>query len=299
MEKNYLCHIVCALLLVSCTSSGKYDSFTPGRTWEDTDGVHINAHGGGILYHDGKYYWYGEHKSENTSSALVGVNVYSSEDLYNWKKEGVALSVMPEGSGHKIEKGCIIERPKVVYNRKTDKFVMWFHLELKGMGYSAAEYGVAVSDSPEGPFEFLYAQRSCPGIWPVNMTEEEISAAKAITQADLDSDRRHDYVVAGAWLARDIEGGQMSRDMTVFVDDDGTAYHIFASEALGQKGDLDLVSRDDLGMYDGGRVVRRVAAGERVAYAFAEVAVEISAAHAVVDCLRKRFSAQRDVLTDG
>ena len=230
MGKNYLCHIVCALLLVSCTSSGKYDSFTPGRTWEDTDGVHINAHGGGILYHDGKYYWYGEHKSENTSSALVGVNVYSSEDLYNWKKEGVGLSVMPEGSGHKIEKGCIIERPKVVYNRKTDKFVMWFHLELKGMGYSAAEYGVAVSDSPEGPFEFLYAQRSCPGIWPVNMTEEEISAAKAITQADLASDRRHDYVVAGAWLARDIEGGQMSRDMTVFVDDDGTAYHIFASE---------------------------------------------------------------------
>lgn len=62
-----------------------YRAFYPGQIWEDTDGVHINAHGGGILYHDGKYYWYGEHKSEHTSSALVGVRVYSSTDLYNWK----------------------------------------------------------------------------------------------------------------------------------------------------------------------------------------------------------------------
>lgn len=221
---------VSAIFLISCSSSDSSEAFCPGRIWEDTDGVHINAHGGGILYHDGIYYWYGEHKSEHTSSALVGVNVYSSKDLYNWKKEGVALSVMPEGSGHKIEKGCIIERPKVIYNPKTDKFVMWFHLELKDKGYSAAEYGVAVSDTPTGPFEFLYAQRSCPGIWPVNMSEEQIAAAEAITEADLETEKRHEYVEAGAWLARDLEGGQMSRDMTLFVDDDGTAYHIFASE---------------------------------------------------------------------
>jgi hypothetical protein len=34
-----------------------------------------------------------------------------------------------------IKPGCIIERPKVIYNRKTRKFVMWFHHELKGQGY--------------------------------------------------------------------------------------------------------------------------------------------------------------------
>ena len=32
------------------------------------------------------------------------------------------------------------------------------------------------------------------------------------------------------FLRRDLEGGQMSRDMTLFVDDDGTAYHIHAAE---------------------------------------------------------------------
>ena len=111
-----------------------YTVFYPGQIWEDTDGNHINAHGEVILYRDGKYYWYGEHKSEHTSSALVGVRVYSSTDLYNWKNEGVALSVEAEGSGHLLEKGCIIERPKVVYNEKTKKYVMWFHLRTQEQG---------------------------------------------------------------------------------------------------------------------------------------------------------------------
>ena len=31
-------------------------------------------------------------------------------------------------------------------------------------------------------------------------------------------------------MKRDLEGGQMSRDMTLYVDDDGIAYHIYSSE---------------------------------------------------------------------
>ena len=31
-----------------------------------------------------------------------------------------------------------MERPKVIYNKQTGKFVMWFHLELKGRGYGPA-----------------------------------------------------------------------------------------------------------------------------------------------------------------
>ena len=42
-----------AIFLVSCSFSDSSEAFFPGRIWEDTDGVHINAHGGGILYHDG------------------------------------------------------------------------------------------------------------------------------------------------------------------------------------------------------------------------------------------------------
>lgn len=222
--------VLCGMLFICCEKK-QYSSFTPGSIWEDCEGTHINAHGGGILWHDGVYYWYGEHKSENTSSALVGVNVYASKDLYNWKKEGVALSVMPEGSGHKLESGCIIERPKVVYNKKTDRFVMWFHLEHKGRGYAAAEYGVAVSDTPAGPFEFVYSQRSCPGALPVGFTAEQYETASKIPVTSWETNPNWtDDVRKGMYIARDFVGGQMSRDMTVFVDDDGTAYHIFSSE---------------------------------------------------------------------
>ena len=217
------------VLVISNHSANK--SFFPGKqVWEDTDGQHINAHGGGVLYHDGTYYFYGECKSPDTGAALHGVSVYSSKDLYNWRNEGVALAVMPDNSGHPIEKRCTLERPKVVFNKKTEKFVMWFHLELKGQGYRAALYGVAVSDSPTGPFEYLYSSRSCPGVWPQNMTQEQIEYAKSLEEPTSKGASWRQYVRDGLYLARDYEGGQMSRDMTIYVDDDGSAYHIFASE---------------------------------------------------------------------
>jgi len=36
--------------------------FKPGQFWPDNQGKYINAHGGGILFYHGKYYWFGEHK---------------------------------------------------------------------------------------------------------------------------------------------------------------------------------------------------------------------------------------------
>lgn len=41
------------------------NAIVPGEVWNDTDGNPINAHGGGILYHEGTYYWYGEYKKVN------------------------------------------------------------------------------------------------------------------------------------------------------------------------------------------------------------------------------------------
>lgn len=98
-------------------SSAKITEFRPGELWKDTDGVAINAHGGGIMFHSGKYWWYGEFKTEGEAGNLaqVGVSCYSSDDLYNWKNEGIALAVSDEPSSD-IERGCILERPKVIYN---------------------------------------------------------------------------------------------------------------------------------------------------------------------------------------
>lgn len=178
-----------------------------GELWNDDSGQHINAHGGGIMIYGDTYYWFGEHKSEHTSDALLGVMCYASKDLVNWHNCGVALSVSDE-RGHDIERGCILERPKVIYNKVTKKFCMWFHLELKGRGYEAARYGVAVADRPEGPYKFLYSSRANAGTWPVE-------------GAPMNFDE---------YLKRDYGTGQMSRDMTLYIDDDGKAYHIFSSE---------------------------------------------------------------------
>lgn len=202
--------------------SQKLASFTPGQIWKDNNGVHINAHGGGILLHKGVYYWFGEHKvaGEIGNTAQVGVHCYSSKDLYNWKDEGIALAVVDDPN-HDIAKGSVIERPKVVYNKKTKKFVMWFHLELKGKGYAAARAGVAVADQPNGPFKFLKSYRPNPNQMPIYTADVAESDKLDCKNPKNNSD---------GFFCRDFPGGQMARDMTVYVDDDGKAYHIFSSE---------------------------------------------------------------------
>jgi len=145
-------------------------TFRPGAAWLDTDGVPINAHGAGMLYHEGVYYWYGEFKiaGPEGNRAQVGVSCYSSRDLYTWKNEGIVLPVSDDPTSD-IARDCIIERPKVVFNRRTGRFVLWFHLELKGQGYAAARAGVAVSDSPTGPFHYRESFRP-DGVMSRDMT---------------------------------------------------------------------------------------------------------------------------------
>lgn len=213
-----------------------------GELWLDDSGRHINAHGGGVMKYGDTYYWFGEHKADTTSSAMIGVMCYASEDLVNWRNLGVALSVSDE-KGADIERGCILERPKVIYNKVTGKFCMWFHLELKGQGYSAARYGVAVSDRPEGPYKFLYSQRANPGTYPVVPSADGKGIAPigkhemaVIDTLNLDNFKEwwtptwREAIAKGLFLKRDFATGQMARDMTLYVDDDGKAYHIFSSE---------------------------------------------------------------------
>jgi len=201
-----------ALLCAGPAPAQAQSAFEPGAIWPDDKGVHINAHGGGILEHEGAYYWFGEHKIEGGAgnSAQVGVHVYSSRNLTDWRDEGIALAVTDDPKSD-IVKGAIIERPKVIYNPRTRKFVMWFHLELKGFKYDAARSGVALADKVTGPYVYQGSFRPNAGVWPVNRPDDQTDPAKSV-------------------LARDFETGQMARDMTLFVDDDGTAYHLYASE---------------------------------------------------------------------
>ena len=210
----------------------KQTSFRPGQIWKDNNGVHINAHGGGILLHKDTYYWFGEHKIEGNAGnkAHVGVHCYSSKDLYNWKDEGIALKVSDDPASL-ITKECTLERPKVIYNRKTKKFVMWFHLEPKGQGYSGAMAGVAQADKVTGPYTFVRASRCDIQTWPINVLPEHKEPVKPEYQVDRANLGRGEHPDAVNTLGRDFEKGQHSRDQTLFVDDDGKAYHVRSSES--------------------------------------------------------------------
>lgn len=220
--------------LPESTKAPSAPAFKPGQLWLDNNGVHINVHGGGVMFHEGTYYWYGEHKVKGTAGnrAQVGVRVYSSKDLCNWKDEGVALQVSDDPKSD-IAKGCILERPKVIYNAKTGKFVMWFHLELKGYGYRSARSGIAISDKPAGPFKYVRSIRPNAGHWPQNVTEaQKDKASIERTKKEKDSfsggptPKHEQYNILGSHF----EDGQMARDMNLFVDDDGKGYHIYSSE---------------------------------------------------------------------
>jgi len=232
MKKQLIIIVVFAFWFAACKRELK--TIKSGEIWLDNNGVHINAHGGGVLYYEGKYYWFGEHKieGEKGNRAMVGVHCYTSENLTDWQDEGIALEVVKNDSLSDISEGCILERPKVIYNAQTKKFVMWFHLELKGKGYDAARSGVAVSDNITGPYKFVKSFRPNAGYWPQNVAE---CNKKPVS----DSIKSHYCGGKGCLpahpdslniLGRDFVGGQMARDQNLFVDDDGKAYHLYASE---------------------------------------------------------------------
>lgn len=210
---------------------GQNNSFGPGKVWKDIDGLHINAHGGGVIFVDETYYWYGEFKTEGKggNTALKGVSCYSSKDLYNWHNEGIALKV-EEDPNSEITKGCIVERPKVVLNKKTGKYIMWFHLELKGQGYDAARAAVAISDSPKGPFTYKKSYRPNKEVWPMDFKEEFKFASTAEYNLKSWSPEWLTAIQNGMLVRRDFKKGQMSRDMTVYVDDNDKGYLIHSSE---------------------------------------------------------------------
>ena len=141
--------LISAILLASAAATAEGRSnFTPGQPWNDVKGSHINAHGCGVVYHEGTYYWFGEDRTGSTSN---GISCYTSKNLYDWTRQGL---VFKASQANDPETGkCILERPKVVYNSKTGKWVMYIHWE-NGLGYGEARVCVATADKVNGDYRF-------------------------------------------------------------------------------------------------------------------------------------------------
>lgn len=155
-------HIVIYIVLLNIylpSYSQKNSSIVPGKVWLDNNGVAINAHGGNVIFYKKKYYWYGEHKIEGKSEAQLadgGIHCYSSKDLMNWQDEGIVLPVIYTDTTSDLAYGCILERPKVLYDRKQQLFIAHFKYYPRGTGYLKGYIGVATSKKPNGTFTFKH-----------------------------------------------------------------------------------------------------------------------------------------------
>ncbi len=159
-----------------------------GVQWADTDGNPINAHGGGMLKVDDHYYWFGENR--NPDGTFNAVSAYRSKDLHNWEHAHDVLTMMSNPGLNPAN----VERPKVVYNAATGKYVMWMHWE-NGKNYEEARAAVASSESVDGDYTYHGSFRPL--------------SESGVTDHD--------------------KPGYMSRDCTLFVDDDGVGYFLSAA----------------------------------------------------------------------
>ena len=114
-----------------------------GGFWNDTTGNRIEAHGAGLIHVGDTWYWIGEDKSHNAGT-FKGVNCYASKDLASWQFRNAIITRAT--STELAASDRIIERPKVIYNDTTKKFVMWLHWD--GPSYATAE---ARASSPARP----------------------------------------------------------------------------------------------------------------------------------------------------
>ncbi|WP_338895430.1 RICIN domain-containing protein [Streptomyces sp. TG1A-60] len=173
-----LCLALAGALVTAGPAQAAPRTITNGTQFTDSGGNPLHAHGGGVIKVGSYYYWFGEHR--NSDNTFRYVSAYRSTDLKNWEFRN---NVLTQATDPELATANI-ERPKVMYNALTGKFVMWMHKE-NGSDYSEARAAVAVSDTVDG-----------------------------------------NYTWRGSFRPLDRH---MSRDITVFVDTDGTGYMISAA----------------------------------------------------------------------
>ncbi|KAI0554876.1 carbohydrate-binding module family 35 protein [Xylaria curta] len=149
MFRSQLASTLCCLLL-STTAQTKY--IVPGARWRDTEGNLVNAHAGSVVFDQGTFWLFGEHKTEGQEEG-GGVSVYSSTDLATWQPHGLALE--PIADHPYLSPSMIIQRPKVVYSELAGRYHMWWHAD--NSSYGLLLQGFASSDKIQGPYSFVNA----------------------------------------------------------------------------------------------------------------------------------------------
>lgn len=82
--------------------------------WNDTDGNEIMCQGGGVIYVDGVFHWFGMDFSSNYD--FIGINHYTSTDLKNWTKQSPVVTA----ENAPFQRNQWVGRPYVIYCPNSD-----------------------------------------------------------------------------------------------------------------------------------------------------------------------------------
>ncbi|RMG66569.1 MAG: hypothetical protein D6722_14760 [Bacteroidetes bacterium] len=111
----------------------------------DQQGQPVDAHDGRVIRFGAYFYWYGtRYGRTNGFTPANRYQVYRSRDLQDWELMGPLLPEAPAG---------VYYRPHVVYHAGRRQYVLWYNWYPK---LWEGQFGVAVSDRPEGPFRIVH-----------------------------------------------------------------------------------------------------------------------------------------------
>ena len=153
--RRYLAAIFLAVFTISCDDTHRSQNPEPETNGlptatinnveprRDVAGEIIDAHDGCLQFFEGNYYLYGTAYGKADRFTNNSYRVYTSPDLQRWILKGELLKERPKGFYY---------RPYVVFNPNTRKYVLWYLWYPKLWN---GQIGVAVSDTPVGPFTIV------------------------------------------------------------------------------------------------------------------------------------------------
>ncbi len=150
--------VLCLLTLLSASAecqekqNDEWITIKNGNLWKTNTGEIVQAHAPGFVQMDNRWYMVGEDRSNTWNP---DVNLYSSTDLRSWRFE---KKIIENGkTDNRLGSTRMIERAKLMYNKKTKKFVVWCHWESRD--YSASEAACFVSETIDGDYKLAWSGR--------------------------------------------------------------------------------------------------------------------------------------------
>ena len=173
-----------------------------GQTWFDTDGNPIHAHGGHMLRFGEYWYWYGEDRRGNSY-----VSCYRSRDFAEWEYRGAVLSETSPTAPMRIRSDLTLRRDGIDPNADISI----------GLNVIPAERGKVNIERPK----VLFCERTGQFVMWAHYENGQNYRDAAVCIATSDTP---DGVFTYRGSFRPF--GNMSRDCTLFLDDNGDAYFI-------------------------------------------------------------------------